>query len=38
MKLHPYPENQQVKGEDLAQRFNDYFYGCQDYAIVGYKV
>ncbi|MDH6078448.1 methyltransferase domain-containing protein [Chrysosporum ovalisporum FSS-45] len=37
MKLHPYPENQQVKGEDLAQRFNHYFYGCQDYAIVGYK-
>ena len=37
MKLHPYPENQQVAGEDLAQRFNDYFYGCQDYAIVGYK-
>ncbi|MFB2737153.1 methyltransferase domain-containing protein [Umezakia ovalisporum] len=38
MKLHPYPENQQVKGEDLAQRFNHYFYGCQDYAIVGYKL
>ena len=38
MKLHPYPENQQVAGEDLAQRFNHYFYGCQDYAIVGYKL
>ncbi|WP_137669102.1 class I SAM-dependent methyltransferase, partial [Sphaerospermopsis reniformis] len=37
MKLHPYPENQQVAGEDLAQRFNHYFYGCQDYAIIGYK-
>ena len=23
---------------ELAERFNDYFYGPQDYAIIGYKV
>jgi SAM-dependent methyltransferase/archaellum component FlaC len=37
MKLHPFPENFRLSGSDVAERFNEYFYGAQDYAIVGYK-
>jgi O-antigen chain-terminating methyltransferase len=37
INLHPFPENYKVSGSDLAERFNDYFYGPQDYAVVGYK-
>ena len=35
--LHPYPENAKVDGQGIAERFNDHFYGPQDYAVVGYK-
>jgi 2-polyprenyl-3-methyl-5-hydroxy-6-metoxy-1,4-benzoquinol methylase len=40
MNLHPYPESYRVEGGGLevAQRFNEYFYGPQDYAIIGWKV
>jgi len=37
MHLHPYPEALRVDGAELAERFNAYFYGPQDYALVGYK-
>jgi hypothetical protein len=38
--LHPYPESFRVKdgGIDIVKRFNEYFYGPQDYAVVGWKV
>ncbi|MDB9454529.1 methyltransferase domain-containing protein [Dolichospermum circinale CS-541/06] len=35
--LHPYPENAKINGQGVAERFNDLFYGPQDYAVVGYK-
>ena len=35
--LHPYPKEVRVSGSDLADRFNDYFYGPQDYAVVGHR-
>lgn len=35
--LHPYPESYRVDGSDLAVRFNEFFYGPQDYALIGYK-
>ena len=40
MNLHPYPESNRVEGGglDVAQRFNEYFYGPQDYAVIGWKV
>ena len=38
INLHPYPETFKVNGSELAERFNEYFYGSQDYAIVGYKL
>ncbi|WP_448269456.1 methyltransferase domain-containing protein [Nostoc sp. DSM 114159] len=38
MDLHPYPESYKVSGSEVAERFNDYFYGAQDYAVVGYKL
>jgi SAM-dependent methyltransferase len=37
VRLHPYPETVRVSGSDLADRFNEYFFGPQDYAVVGYK-
>jgi 2-polyprenyl-3-methyl-5-hydroxy-6-metoxy-1,4-benzoquinol methylase len=37
MDLHPYPESCRVGGSDVAERFSDYFYGPQDYAVIGYK-
>jgi SAM-dependent methyltransferase len=39
MKLHPQPEALRVKehGLEVAQRFNEYFYGPQDYAVIGWK-
>ena len=38
-ELHPYPESVRLPedGLDLARRFNDYFYGPQDYAVIGQK-
>ncbi|MHB8696934.1 MAG: class I SAM-dependent methyltransferase [Sulfuricaulis sp.] len=38
LNLHPYPESNRVNGSDVAVRFNEYFYGPQDYAIIGYKL
>jgi len=40
VQLHPYAESYRAKdgGTELAQRFNDYFYGPQDYAVIGYRV
>lgn len=39
MNLNPYQESYKVSGsEQIVERFNDYFYGYQDYAVVGYKV
>jgi SAM-dependent methyltransferase len=38
IELHPYPENHRLGGSDVADRFSDYFYGPQDYAVVGYKL
>jgi 2-polyprenyl-3-methyl-5-hydroxy-6-metoxy-1,4-benzoquinol methylase len=37
IELHPYPEHLRLKGSDVAERFSDYFYGPQDYAVIGYK-
>lgn len=38
MMLHPYAESMLVDGaSDVAARFNEYFYGPQDYAIVAHK-
>ena len=38
MNLHPYPDKFRLSGSDLAERFNEYFYGSQDYAVIGYKL
>jgi SAM-dependent methyltransferase len=39
IELHPCPEVTHVQeaGLDVAKRFNEYFYGPQDYAVVGWK-
>jgi len=38
--LAPYPESFKVRdgGPEIMQRFNDYFYGPQDYAVIGRRV
>ena len=36
MNLHPISD-QKIDGGELAQRFNEYFYCSQDYAVIGYK-
>jgi SAM-dependent methyltransferase len=40
LQLHPYAESYKVAdgGTELARRFNEYFYGPQDYAVVGRRV
>jgi O-antigen chain-terminating methyltransferase len=40
INLHPYPAPDRVNDGSLevAQRFNKYFYGPQDYAVIGWKV
>ena len=38
MNLHPYPEKIRLSGSVLAERFNEYFYSSQDYALIGYKL
>lgn len=39
MPLHPSEEPRvEEAGLDVAKRFNDYFYGPQDYAVIGWKV
>ena len=37
MNLHPFPESCRLSGSDLAERMNEYFYGPQDYALIGWK-
>jgi SAM-dependent methyltransferase len=37
MNLNAYADSFKVSGSELADRFNDYFYGPQDYAVFGYK-
>jgi 2-polyprenyl-3-methyl-5-hydroxy-6-metoxy-1,4-benzoquinol methylase len=37
IELHPCPEYLRLTGSDVAERFSDYFYGPQDYAVIGYK-
>ena len=39
MPLHAYPAAMHVPEGDslLARRFNEYFYGPQDYAVVGHR-
>jgi SAM-dependent methyltransferase len=38
LPLHPYPSSALVENSsEVAQRFNEYFYGPQDYAIVAAK-
>jgi SAM-dependent methyltransferase len=38
LNLHPFPSALQVNGSAVAERFNEYFYGPQDYAVIGWKV
>jgi hypothetical protein len=37
--LHPYPESARLieRGDGLASRLNEYFYGPQDYSVIGYR-
>jgi O-antigen chain-terminating methyltransferase len=39
LMLHPCPPQMRIPDADseLARRFNEYFYGPQDYAVVGYR-
>lgn len=39
MELHPYEDSHKIKSEEseLSQKFNQFFYGPQDYAVIGYK-
>ncbi len=38
LELHPWPEEHRLDtGGDVAARFNDCFYGPQDYAIIAWK-
>ena len=40
LELHPCPKAAHVQDAelDVAKRFNEYFYGPQDYAVIGWKV
>ena len=40
LNLHPYPESLRLRdnGSEITLRFNQYFYGPQDYAVIGRKV
>lgn len=37
MDLHPYPESYKLSDSEVAERFSNYFYGPQDYAVIGFK-
>jgi O-antigen chain-terminating methyltransferase len=37
INLHPWETARVQGGAELAERFNDYFFGPMDYAIVGWK-
>ena len=40
INLNPYNDKYRINNEvsETAKRFNDYFYGPQDYAVIGYKL
>jgi SAM-dependent methyltransferase len=40
LNLHPYPDSSKLQddGSEITMRFNQYFYGPQDYAVIGRKV
>ena len=39
LPLHPCPDSERVAADsDLAKRFNQFFYGPQDYAVIGHKI
>jgi O-antigen chain-terminating methyltransferase len=38
INLNPYEDSFKVSGSELAEVFNNYFYGPQDYAVVGHKL
>lgn len=37
MKLNSYAEDQKLNGFPMVERLNNFFYGAQDYAVIGYK-
>ncbi|KOP22921.1 methylase [Hapalosiphon sp. MRB220] len=38
LELHPYPEEYLLKEDtEVARRFNEHFYGAQDYSVIGKK-
>jgi O-antigen chain-terminating methyltransferase len=37
LDLHPFPDTLRLQGSELAGRFNNFFYGSRDYAVIGYK-
>ena len=37
LNLHPFPKTFWLSGLGLAERFNEHFYGPQDYAVIGVK-
>lgn len=39
LPLHPVPDGVRLPndGSEVVRRFNDYFYGPQDYAVIGYR-
>jgi O-antigen chain-terminating methyltransferase len=37
LNLHPRTNPSKINGSDLVERFNEYFYGPQDYALIGFK-
>jgi len=40
MNINPFKDDFKIKEDksETSKRFNDYFYGPQDYAAVGYKI
>jgi len=40
INVNPYGDDIKIKNDDFetSKRFNEYFYGPQDYAVVGYKI
>ncbi|MBD2246369.1 methyltransferase domain-containing protein [Nostoc sp. FACHB-888] len=37
LKLNPSEQNRVADNSELTQRFNEYFYGSMDYAVIGFK-
>ncbi|WP_026732955.1 class I SAM-dependent methyltransferase [Fischerella sp. PCC 9605] len=38
INLNPFSKEFKLIGSEVAEQFSDYFYGPQDYAIIGYKL